>query len=379
VSELSCETCLAELWSGPCPTGLPPDYEGLTYELPNGPCEKLAQELPSECNRSLVELLDPASMATATLERHAVYELDSDRPMSFSSQYPSMGSAGYYRFDKQEDCAPHEITHQAFAPVPIPVSLLRLQTDGPPNSIPGLVKADNSNTPSPVSPVTPSLITTRGAQVEQVVDVSPISARILQYEPGCSLSQQSGTNQFAPQYSSKGLPCPNTKSSFPSTQIGILLTGKPTSGRWKQDTHHDAHFTLSSSLPAHGIESHRHLSQEPTVYGFSGWGSGLHWNDMDPQFARTASADFASSWHQRPLSTTSAVDFSATHRLSNLIDLAAQMNNVNRPDECFGTHMTSARCNEDESILNLGPGEDGNAFRYPVERCNICGGEFTGK
>jgi hypothetical protein len=306
-------------------------------------------ELPADYDGNLQELPDPTSMETATLERNAVYELDSDRPIIDGYQHPPMDSVGYYHFDKQQGYAPHRIKHQAFAPVLAPAPLPRLRTDESLNVVPSLVRASNSHTPSPVSPVTPSLQTTGCAEVEQQADVSPISVRVLQYQPAQLLSQQYGANEYALQYASNGLSYPGTESAFPFTQAENFLCSRPMRQYCKHDVHHNAHFTLSSALPAHVVGSNRHFNRQSVVPGNLGWNSGVSWNDT------------------------------VSHFMMNSINSTAQTNDVICSDACFEAHTTAGQSNEDADVPNSETGDDRHAFRYPRERCNICGGAFTGK
>jgi hypothetical protein len=347
-AELSGYTCASNLESGYCPSELP-DYESLFAVLPIISCDKSTPELSADCSGSLQELPDPASMETATLERNAVYELDSDRPIIDGFQHPPMDSVGYYHFDKQQGYAPHGLKRQAFAPVPAPAPLPRLRTDESLNLVPSLARANNSHTPSPVSPVTPSLQTTDCAEVEQQADVSPISVSALQYQPAQLLLQQYGANEFAPQYASNGLSYSGTESAFPFTQAENFLCSKPLLRYCKHDIHHNTHFTSSLAIPAHVVGSNRHFDRGSAVPGNLGWSSGVSWNDTESHFTM------------------------------NSINITAQTNDVICSDTCFNAHTTAGQSNKDAYVPKPETGDDRHAFRHPRERCNICGGEFTGK
>jgi hypothetical protein len=378
-SELSSESCPSELSSDGCLSELPPDYEDLLNELPTIPYEKFAQELPSDCSGGLQELQDPAPITTATLERHAVYELDSNRPLSCGTQHRSMESVGYCSFDSQKDYIPYGMVHQGFAPVPATTPLRRLQTVESLNVVPSLVSANNSHTPSPVSPVTPSLEVTRSVLAEQQADVSPIPGTTLPYQSAPLLLQQPEINEYAPHYSQEVSYYSEPASPFGSVQVDSFSYIKPMLDYWQNNDHHVSYFSRDPAQPVQSVATYQQTDQVSAVSGFSGWSSGVGRNKMVSHTMRTDRTDLASSWQQNILSASSPVDIRAIYRPPNSSETPAQTGRVNHSPDRLDARTTATQSNDETSVRNWESAKSRRTPPYPKEKCNVCGKEFTGK
>jgi hypothetical protein len=355
--------------------------EGLLSELPVFSDEELRQELPTDRSGSSAspqELLDPDSMTSAIFESDAVYELESDLPMPFGSQYSYMDPVGYAHSGKGDTPAFHGRMHPAFAPVPTPASLPRLQTEEHLNGLPSLVSANSSHTPSPVSPVTPSLQTARsGSEAEQQADVSPITATGPPYQPAPPLLQQSDIEEYVPQYSYDRFHDAELESSFASTQDETFSYSRPMSGNLNHDTHHVPYFSANLRQPAHGVASYQRINQELVALE-----TRALWNGTDFLPMGNERTEYASSWHRNlpPSANTSGI--STIHRHPGFFNPPLLLDDINRSDECFPTHDTTTQLNEDaevgtQELANLANGR--HTPRYPTESCRACGKEFTGR
>jgi hypothetical protein len=364
-SELSSVVCRSEL----------PDSEVLLSELPVISNEEVRQELPTDCSDSpspAQELFDPDSMAFATFEDDAVYELESNTTMNFDSQDSSPASVEYAHLGKWNDLGFHETKHQAFAPVTTPASLSRLQTEEHMSISPSLVSANNSHTQSPVSPVTPSLETARGTEIKQPVDVSPISVTALPYQPFPLLLQQPHIDGYA--YSHNGLYYSEPESSFSSTQAEPSLYSSK-ERHWNHENY--PRLTLSPES-----ESFEYIQEEPislACLGSSILGSEVPWSSTDHQSMRTERIDHTPGWYQYPSLRTDVIEISAMHRHWDGSDAPPATKEIDRFDTCFHEHTTSTPLKEDACAHAREANNVGHAPRYPREKCNLCEREFTGK
>jgi hypothetical protein len=367
ISELSSVVSRSEL----------PDHERLLSELPVVSDEELRKELSTDCMDSSAtaqELFDPDSIASAIFENDAVYELESDTTMIFGSQDSPPAPVEYTHLDKQFHLGFHGTMHEAFAPVATPASLLRLRTEQYLNIPPSLLSANNSQTPSPVSPVTPSLETAHNTEREHHVNVSPISVTASSYQPVSVLLQQPDEHEYA--YSHNGLYHSEPESSFASTQAETSPYS-PISCHCQWN--HESHRRLTLSPES---ESFEYIHAEPISLESSILGSEVPWSFTDPHSMRTERTKHTSAWQQYPLLSTNMIETSATHRhwdCFNSPPPPPPTNDINRSDTCFHQRTTANPFEEDASAHTQEVVNVRHGHRYPREKCNICEREFTGK
>jgi hypothetical protein len=387
LSELSSESSPSELPSGSCTSELSsgsraselPDHGSLNSKLSIISCNKLRQELPTNYGGTLRALVDPASTFRVAFERNALHELEGSSPMSLNSQNSFMDSVGFFHFHQRRESSSCGMVHQAFAPVPASASLPRLQIDEPLNGLPSLISADSSHTPSPVSPVTPSLGTTHHAEVVQHANVSPISVTTLSYQPVPPPLQQPGINEFVP-YSSQEAPyCPIPQSPFGPAEAKPFSYAKPILGFWEHDDHHASNFTPDLKISMHDVAQYQHIDPVSTVPEFSGWRSEVRQNEMVFHMTGTERTGRASSWHRNLRSANVPVEYHETYPNLNPFDATAQTDEIDHSASCFHVPTIAAQSNSEASVRNQEFTNVRLAPQYPRERCNICGGEFTGK
>jgi hypothetical protein len=234
------------------------------------------------------------------------------------------------------------------------------------NVVPSLVRANNSHTPSPVSPVTPSLEVTRSVVAEQQADVSPISGTTLPYQSAPLLLQQPEINEYAPHYSQEVSYYSEPASPFGSVQVDSFSYIKPMLDYWQNNDHHVSYFSRDPAQPVQSVATYQQTDQVSAVSGFSGWSSGVGRNKMVSHTMRTDRTDLASLWQRNILSASSPVDIRAIYRPPNSTDrLDAQ--------------TTATQSNDETSVRNWESAKSRRTPPYPKEKCNVCGKEFTGK
>jgi hypothetical protein len=327
------------------------------------------QELPTELLPQ--ELSDRASIASAVLEKDAIYELDSPLPvethirrLDMACEDMSQFNMSSFPMDKWEAPQMHKMMHQTL-PRLTTMSSHVMPRSFEEHSIDSsrLTSANNSITPSPVSPATPEMENMQSTGLRQPLYVSPISTVPSPHRHYPSFIQHGAFDAYDQQCFYNEAPRAVPQDSFTSASVEYPGRDELAHGSWVLDTYHNSSSLPEMSLMEHGFAA---PSQRPRKRSSLELGRDLAWDHL-------ANSGDISSWSS-PF---------------KILDTADQGGNIHNPynhedSVPVGEHEMCSMLDSQEQELRQDVSDteitrSRVVKRYPKEGCEYCGKEFTGR
>jgi hypothetical protein len=261
--------------------------------------------------------------------------------------------------------------------LPTPAHPPRLHIEDPSFASPSIMSADQSHTPSEVSPITPISDITRRSLIQQQPAMSPLSAVASPYQlfphPLEQLPLESHP-QYHPRCDYSMLRSQLTVAPSP-TVAPVHLVSPSGGGPSKAHQHSPMPLALLPP-PVHDV-----LTYQPV--------NGETFESEPPAICREIPSRIVGDraycldnelwWPQPPLQNLGVIDHEMVHQSTRTYNSRTPPYGGQHLAESFREHIPQHQHGNDNLHDAEQPATAGQAIHYPQEVCNICGVHFTGQ
>ncbi|KAH8731163.1 hypothetical protein GQ44DRAFT_722806 [Phaeosphaeriaceae sp. PMI808] len=331
-------------------------------------CGQLS-ELPVQAQ----ELPSPDSMTPVIFDNTKVYELESPKRAvtgfqddSLSPVEDSNHNLAFQTLEKWNTPPLNRMVHQPLPPVAVPNPQLGLHIENRPYILLDMINTSTSHTPSPVTPITPSL-NAGSLEAMHHNEVSPINNIIAQHQIFSPSSNQllNEEHPYHHTYVSQNVLC--TSLPVVATQNGGLAKnfGAISGG----------YFAFQQNLPlvAPDFPSYRQLNRESSVVRPPAIGQPMPWNRSEFCTMENGDTNGTFGWNVDPdqgwVSTGSLVGHRHTPNYDTLLPSHGVNCSINRPENQF----ESPEADDRDKYHTDG------TIKYTPKFCRYCHTQFNGK
>lgn len=348
--------------------------EGCKIELPSYPSEISSQGLHTTISEDCIAELpahDFEEIPTydSTMSSYEpVYELENKTLDGFESQYPPC--------QKQDTPPMRRMVHRSLPTVSTSIPNSSVRVDEVEITTPSLISGNNSQIPSPISPVTPRSAIAQSAGLHQEHTVSPISTIAASGQSLVSSSECFLVDEYAYNYDHDDLPNSTRELSFmpppyqPTSHNMSILRDDDLS------TYHDSCYQPNMDLPVSSPSIYRQFEYEPPLAGPSRMHDEPQWETRRSYMSDMDEITHQSLWYlSQPQPPPTLRQFPVSYASVTLA------NELPLSGDSYPQDLAVSQVYSSAMVCRRGAikGRETQVPHPPAKRCDLCGAEFTGQ